>query len=470
MSKFVLTSDVVSAAQTGDQDALARVFDAVKPMVRSIAGEFAGSDYSAREELEAEANLSVMANLAGYTVGSRASLTTYLHPRVVQDVRNAHFGARYSGAIDGEAASRYARAAGQVHAEIREERNAGRDEVRDGEVHDRIKTKLMNLDHGLAWSAEKFLAVHDLAFGGTESLDAEDENGEARGSALADLMSVSEESADVREVVRSVRKAKTAMVEELMAALNDNQSAVIALSFGIGMHRDQFVAGVVTGSYEKMDTRLSEELGLTADVMTDLDVAELLGTSRANVRKLRERALSKMRGLVGDRSYPTSQTVLTFEEREVQHAIATNDEGTYVQVWEGRVGKSMTKIVRDAEFHLFNEEGDRVVIAMGLERAIGLGLLEGENSAQTFETPESYDFLRLYGNGIVPLERRGDVYDECNQSVVGADRGAGDREVTVRQGDPILPIEGTDYGQPAWDVPALRRTDFLARRSYSASH
>lgn len=470
MSKASISAETIAAAQGGDQEALARIFAAVRPMVRSIAGEFAGPDYLAREELEAEANLSVMSNLAGYKVGSRASLTTYLHPRVVQDVRNAHFGARYSGAIDGEAASRYARAAGQVHAEIREERNAGGAEVRDGEVHGRIKTKLMNLDNGLAWSAEKFLAVHDLAFGGPESLDAETENGETLGSVLEGLMVQEEEEEDVRARSRSVRRAKEALVAELVAELNHNQAAVIALSFGIGMHRDMFVAGVVDGKAPRLDARLAEEFGLTGDVMTDQDVADLLGLTRANVRKIRERALVRLRALVEGCEYPTSRSVLTFEEREVKHAVATADEGTYVRVWDGYVGKGR-RLVRDAEFSIINEEGDRVIIAMGLGRAIELGLIEGERVEHEIpDTPESYDFLRLFGTGVVPFARRGDVYDSGAHIVDGVDSGAGSLEVAVSQGQPVLPAEDGDYTLPLWNVVPSARLHALGRRDYLRTH
>lgn len=464
-----LSAATIASAQSGDSAAQTEVFANARPMLRAIASEFA-SNPRELEELEAEASLSLLEHLAGYKVGARASLTTYLNPRVRQDVRNAHFATRSGGTMDGDTYAEYTRVAGRVHADIRAERNQGGEEVRDGEVHARMREALTNLPGGHAWSEERFLAAHDLVHMGAQSMEAEDEDGAEFGTSLADPHGHGDPTSvipdDYKSRAKAVSRAKRQLVAELMEQLDNRQAAVIAASFGLGTARGHYVHGVLEGSAASIDPITVERMGLTATCVTDQDLADALETTRANVRQIRKRALARLATHVQltGATYPTIGETVTVEEQAVLFAVAENDEGTYVRVHTEPKGT-------DAEFHVINGEADRLVIAMSLGRAVELGVLEGETQEREIpKAPEAYTYMRLFGDGQVPADRTNDIHDSGHAIVHGVDQGPRSFAVTTRTGIPVMPESGVDYTAPVWEFPALSALHVLGRRSYTASH
>lgn len=460
-----LSNDVISAAQDGKEWAQEAVYASVRPMLRSIAGEFAGTNVQEREELEAEAALHLFAHLAGYKVGSRAKLTTYLLPRIRQDVRSAHFGSRYSGAIDGEAASRYARAAGEVHQEARQERNEGGGVVPDGEIHDRIKGRLMNLDHGLAWREEKFLAVHDLAFAGPQSLNVETgEDGEELGVFLAEEMGL---GTVTEERNREAGRRKKAMVRELLDGghLSDDQRTILMWSFGMGMD-GEYVSGLLETSGRRMKGQ-----HLSSDARTDLELAELLGkdvsspkaekTACASVRQSRKRALAKLAKVAADWEYPGRDlTAPTQKGAALLDAVRRNDEGVYVRELPGK-GRPLVRV------RYLNDEGDMVEILASRSRLVTLGVLEGER-VERQEIEANHGYHKVYGYGACPVGIP--VFDNGATDMTGVPMGVGVLELVERQGEKALPVAGRDYSAPLWDVRPEAALEHLRSRAYLAKH
>lgn len=461
MSK--IAADLIQAAQSGDSESKNRIYLEVRPLLRSIANGFAGSSQEL-EELEQEAALSMLKHLGGYKVGSRASLTTYLHDRVRQDVRNAHFATRANGSLDGDSYAEYTRVAGRVHAEIREERNEGGDVVRDGEVHERMKAALKNLPGKHAWSEDRFLATHDVIHLGTQSMEDSDDNGEEFGGSLVDPYGHGDPESgiltDDQVRAQGVRQSKVALVEEMLETLTDRQAAVVALSYGIGQTPGQYVHGITEGRAAGSESTPEERFGFSMNKTTDDDLAELLGISRASVRARRKEALDKLRKLFGDRDYPTRTAGrLTPAEESVKVAV---DTGDYVRAKFFKGTDDTTDVLLQA----FNSEGDIAEVYLPVYRAVELGLVEGETVELSVpEAPESYDFMRLFGHAQVPAESN--VYDAGHAIVSGIDHGPGSFAVTTTKGAPVGPVAGVDYVAPLWEVPAVSRLHYLGRRAQS---
>ena len=463
-----ITPAQIQAAQDGDTTAKGLVYEAVRPLLRSIAGEFASNPVEA-EELEQEAALSLFVHLDGYKVGSRASLTTYLHPRVRQDVRNSSFSSRATGALDGDSYAEFARAAGKVHQEIREERNAGGDIVRDGAVYDRIKNRLMTLPGNHAWSEERFLAAHELIHQGAQSMEDENEDGDEFGASVVDTAGLGNPEAvvdDSASQAKALRAEKRSLVRELLATLPERQAAVLVFSFGIGQAPGVFVAGLLEeslpeGARQIAGAKAPGHMSLTPGQVTDQDIAELLGTTRANVRQMRKRALAALAAQVAGMEYPASagQARVSRDEQALLDAIAANDEGTYTRFMDGKGGV-------DVEFHVINDEGDRVGVYLALSRAVEIGALEGQAVERVVpEAPEAYRYGRLFGRAAtqhVPADR---LYVAGHDIVQGVDQGAGVVELVVRAVEPVNPEAGVDYTAPLWAVAPLERIDFLGRRA-----
>lgn len=473
MSKRISISDsAISAAQAGDESAMAAILSDLRPYLVSLAREFAQTDAALLEELEAEASLSALTHIAGYRVGARASLVTYLRDRVRQDVRNAHFAFRSGGTMDGDTYAEYNRVAGRVHGEIRDERTYGSEEVRDGEAHARMKDALMNLGGAHAWTEERFLAAHGVAHMGPQSMEEECDDGSEFGATLVDPYAMGDPDllveTEAQELERARRSAKKALVEELLSKLTDRQRAVIEMSFGIGMAPGEHVSDALedamsgTNQGSKSTSTRAKRQEQTG-ILTDATIATVLGIARGAVRPRRKEALDKMRALVVGVAYPSVSFATTPKGVRLLAAVAANDEGVYVRSFPGK-GRT------DVQVKYMNDEGEMVVVYGSQARMAELGVLEGDRQVREIPSgpAEGYTFGRLYGR--VHAETVTNVY-VANHTIVDAvsqPRGTAKAEegaVTVLRADPVLPAVGADYAAPLWEVPALERTDFLGRRA-----
>ncbi|MEV8056550.1 hypothetical protein AB0P37_08485 [Streptomyces antimycoticus] len=479
MANSVLPHALITAAQEGDETAKASVYAELRPFLARVASEFADTP-DAREELGQVAALSLFTHLGGYVVGSKAALKTYLLPRVRQDVRNAHFESRFLGTIDGEAASRYSRAYGEAHGAAREARNRG-EYVSDAEIHEDVKTRLQNIGHGLDWDDDRVRAADDLFNGGgVHYLSSSTDHGSDDSYAYDGLESLPDPSMDAafllsegvvgKEREHAVRAMKREMATELMSHLTENHRHTIAVSFGVDQAPGQFIAGLLdVRGMTVREGQPEERMGFGQTQVTDQTIALDLGVQRATVRQWRKRALTAMQKWSAEWLYPSSHTSIVADEKEIVDAVRANDEGTYVTIERGRRGLV-------AEFSILNEEGDRALRWMRVSRAVELGVLAPEAAQEVrpvvslFRAPVAAGdtYGRLYGwaQGL----DLANVADLGATDMTGAVVDQVDRELTVRQVEPIVLDPGTDYSAPSWTVAPLERSAFLTRRAYVRRH
>ncbi|MGP3940485.1 RNA polymerase sigma factor [Streptomyces sp. 6N106] len=432
----MLPHALIAAAQEGDEAALGQVYEALRPRLRGLAVRYAATP-DEREELEQEAAESLLKNLPTYKVGSRASLFTFLYKRVETDVRNASLARRAAGALDGDSYAEFWRVSGKVREGIEHERNQGGDPVGDGEVYSRIKGGLMSLPGKHAWSEGRVVSAHELLSRQPLALDGEaDRDGEETSLPDGEVHGGATGGRETETLGR-----KRALVQELMTHLSDRQRQLVEMMFGLG------------GSRPATPAEIAEELRIPV---------KSVSRRWAEIKK-------KMASLVAEREYPaTPATATTDKGRRLLEAVAENDEGVYVRVLPGR-GK------KDVQVKYLNDEGDMAVVYGSLDRLVALGVLEGDRVERTIPaSPEAgYAFHRLYGWGTAPTEHP--VSDQDRTDMTGctvADIFPEGQtfELGERQGEPVLPTDGFDYGIPLWSYAPADRAHVMGRRDYLRKH
>ena len=457
----LVSSEVISAAQGGDQGALTEVFESLRGLLRSIASEYA-SNPGQQEELEAVAALSVMNHLEGYRVRGRARLSTYLHPRVRQDVRNAHFADRAGGTMPGIAVHDFLRASAKAGERARALGAERGREVHDGELHQMIRTELENMPNrhwGMEDGTDRISAAHTMMSGaGYAALNA-DKLEDDIVDPTADLF---DRYPDRASRARAVGRIKRDMVDEMLSRLTDRQRAVVVLSFGIGLAPDQHVSGLLEKSIPGVG-HPDMALGLTSATLTDADLGEALGIPTRSVKARRKEALDKLRKLFANRLYPTMGRPLTDDEQAVVRAVRDNDEGTYVRI-DIESGKPVVTFV------VINEEGDRLITWMSLVQAQALGVMCDEagpvvrvipTELATPAAPTAHS--ALYGRAASLV--LSNVAEPHRTDMNGVPMGRGGSEVTVRWVD--RETNDRDTQLPLWAISPGERTKFLAARRRS---